>query len=419
MDPIVITIFILLVAIALFMINRTTYTTTAMIILAMLYLTGILEAEAIFKNFINRSTLLIINMYVISGAILQSGAALKLAVIVNKKINSERKMILLLMGLSMICSAFFSNMVTAILITTLVLGICDTNLKYNMKKLLMPVAIGSVLGGMLTVVGTPGNMMIREILREAGYETLSFFSFSKIGLPIAILSIVFVYFIGYRFFPSGSLNEIKENSQSDSLEWNRNQVVSIVVFCLVIIGMIFEKKLNIPIHMISFGGTILLLLTRTITEKELFSMINWPATITFVSFLSLGNAMTVSGAAVMIGDGFVKILGSTNNFIVTAAVLFFIVAFATQFMSNGGVAAVFFPIGLSIAQSLDLNPVSVLMIINLGAQASFATPLATPLNAYIMSVGEYKFSDFAKCGIPLIIIAGIVSIFLLPLFWPL
>ena len=87
-------------------------------------------------------------------------------------------------------------------------------------------------------------------------------------------------------------------------------------------------------------------------------------------------------------------------------------------MSNTATAALLAPIGLSIAGSLAADPRAVLMAVVIGSSCAFATPIGTPANTMVLSVGHYRFIDYTKVGLPLIAITIIVSMILLPIFFP-
>ena len=135
------------------------------------------------------------------------------------------------------------------------------------------------------------------------------------------------------------------------------------------------------------------------------------------SLLTLGAAISKSGAAPLISDTFLRLFGEETNKTFILVVFFVLIVIITQFMSNGATAAVFYPIGLSVAQQLNVSPVAALMMVCVAAGSSFATPMATPLNAYLMSVSGCRFSDYMKVGVPLLLLTTIVCVILCPLIW--
>lgn len=181
--------------------------------------------------------------------------------------------------------------------------------------------------------------------------------------------------------------------------------------------MMLENIIHLPIHMAAFFGSLVLIVSRTVTEKEAFSYVNWPTTLMFASLLTLGAAISKSGAAPLISDTFLRLFGEETNKTFILVVFFVLIVIITQFMSNGATAAVFYPIGLSVAQQLHVSPVAALMMVCVAAGSSFATPMATPLNAYLMSISGCRFSDYMKVGVPLLLLTTIVCVILCPLIW--
>ncbi|MCC8163251.1 MAG: sodium:proton antiporter [Lachnospiraceae bacterium] len=182
---IIILLILLIVAVLLYSSSWIGITATSMLILAVLYVTGIVDASDLFANFINSSTLLVIFMFVISGALLQSGASALIGRFMLWKVSSEKQLAMRFLLISMILSAFFSNMATAVVVVTFAVGITQTHPQYRLPKLSMFISAGSILGGMLTIIGVSGNVMVRSVLEEAGVGTVGFWDFGKIGLPSA------------------------------------------------------------------------------------------------------------------------------------------------------------------------------------------------------------------------------------------
>lgn len=412
------TLAVLIGAVVLFSSGKVCMTTTSMLIMTVLYVSGIVDANGLFSNYISSATLLVIFMFVISGALISSGASGLIGTWMLRGIRSERHALIRVMLISMILSAFFSNMAAAVIVASFAVGMSQSGQRIRLQKLLMGVALGTQLGGMLTIVGVSGNVMVRSILEEAGLGTVGFWDFGKIGLPLCVVGLAYMFLIGYRLAPEAPSREENLPTQNTVSVDRRKCWITISVFSVVVVAMMLENVINIPIHMSAFFGCVILFVTGTITEREAFSYISWPSVAMFASLLTLGTAIAKSGTAGLLANCLVHGLGSGTSTTVIVTVLFVMIAGLTQFMSNGATAAVFYPIGISLAQQLQLNPAAVLMMICIAASSSFATPMATPLNAYLMSVGGYRFSDFVKVGLPLLILTTLVCVVLCPILWP-
>ncbi len=417
---ILVTLLILVGAVILYSTQFVSRSGTSLLILLAVYAFGLVEANSLFLAFTNTATLLVIFMFIMGGALIKTGAAQAISSVAVKWVKGERNMMLVLMLLSIAISAFLSNMATAVIVATLAVSICQLNSQIRLQKLLLGVMVGCTFGGMLTIIGVSGNVMVRSILEEAGLGSIGFWDFSRIGFPLTVVAVVYMYFVGYKLSPQRDYNmAMHEEKENFTMQTDERKIkIAICIFAAVALCMMFEPVSGVPMHISAFCGTVALILTKTISDKEAFAMINWPATLMFCSLLTLANALTNTGAATYLADVFIGLVGESSSPYFVAGVLFFIIAVLTQFISNGAVVSVFYPIGLSVAMRLNFNPVGILMLINVAASCSIATPLASMLNAYIMSLADYKFTDYLKVGLPLLFLCCMLSILLLPIVWP-
>jgi di/tricarboxylate transporter len=130
----------------------------------------------------------------------------------------------------------------------------------------------------------------------------------------------------------------------------------------------------------------------------------------------LATAMTQTGAADLIGDKLVALVGGAGPRVLLAG-LFFITACITQLIANAAAALMMFPIALAVAAEIGVNPQPLLMGVLVGAHAAFMTPVATPPNLMIYGPGGYQFGDYWKLGLLCVIWFGVVVIIVAPLVW--
>lgn len=113
-----------------------------------------------------------------------------------------------------------------------------------------------------------------------------------------------------------------------------------------------------------------------------------------------------------------KILGEDPSPFMVTTVIFFAAAILTQFMSNIPSIMLFLPIGISIAEQIGVSPYPVAMTITLAGAASYATPFAAPQNMMTVGWTHYKFVDFCKIGLPMLLVTYVVVVALVPIFLP-
>ena len=160
-----------------------------------------------------------------------------------------------------------------------------------------------------------------------------------------------------------------------------------------------------------------MILFKVLTVDESYRAINWTTIILVGAMMPLSTAMFQTGAAQLLADTLILVLGDAGPTALLIG-LFIITAVLGQVISNMATALIVIPIAVLAARGLDVSPVPVLMSINVAAAASFLTPIATPVNLMVMGPAGYKFGDYWKLGLPLMLLFFVVSVFLVPVIWP-
>jgi di/tricarboxylate transporter len=190
--------------------------------------------------------------------------------------------------------------------------------------------------------------------------------------------------------------------------------LSVAILALVV-GLAAMKI--VPIVTAAILGCLAMLLTRCITLEEAYDAIDWRVIFLLGGILPLGIAMENSGAARWIAENTVQFVGSLGPYAVLAA-FYVLTALLTETMSNNASAILLAPIAVSTAVAMGISPKPLLMAVTFAASTSFATPVGYQTNMMIYAPGGYRFLDFMKVGIPLIVIFCVISVFFIPRFWP-
>lgn len=212
-----ITILILAVAAAFFMSGKVRSDLVAICSLLMLLIFHILTPEEGLSGFSNSVVIMMIGLFVVGGAIFQTG----LAKMISSKLlklsgKSELRLFLLVMLATAFIGAFVSNTGTVALMLPIVVSMAAST-GTNSRRLLMPLAFASSMGGMMTLIGTPPNLIIQETLTDAGYAPLSFFSFLPVGLVCLAVGII-VLLPATKWFLTGKMaDEGGEKKRGKSL----------------------------------------------------------------------------------------------------------------------------------------------------------------------------------------------------------
>ena len=188
-----ITLAILAVSAVFFAFGRIRSDIVALCALLLLLFCGILTPEEALSGFSNPVVVMMVGLFVVGGAIFQTGLAKMVSGRIMKLAGThELTLFLLVVLVTAVIGAFVSNTGTVALMLPIVVSLASAT-KMNASQLLMPLAFASSMGGMLTLIGTPPNLVINEVLVEAGYPLLSFFSFSPVGMICIAVGIVVMY----------------------------------------------------------------------------------------------------------------------------------------------------------------------------------------------------------------------------------
>ncbi len=186
----VLTLVILAVSALFFAIGKIRSDVVAVCALILLMAFGVLTPEEALSGFSNSVVIMMVGLFVVGGAIFQTGLAKMISGRIMKLAgNSELRLFLLVMIVTSAIGAFVSNTGTVALMLPIVVSLAAKS-NINSSRLLMPLAFASSLGGMLTLIGTPPNLVIQDVLTDAGYEPLSFFSFTPVGLISIVIGIM-------------------------------------------------------------------------------------------------------------------------------------------------------------------------------------------------------------------------------------
>ncbi|HDU6161128.1 TPA: SLC13/DASS family transporter [Klebsiella aerogenes] len=419
MEPITITLCLLVFAIVMFVWEKVPLAVTSMVVCVALVLTGVLDLKQAFAGFIDSNVILFVAMFVVGGALFETGMANKVGGVITHFAKTEKQLIFTIMVVVGVMSGFLSNTGTAAVLIPVVIGVAAKS-GFARSRLLMPLVFAAALGGNLSLIGAPGNLIAQSALQNIG-SGFGFFEYAKVGLPMLLCGILYFLTIGYKFLPAtGSSGEVgsvgEQRDYSDVPRWK--QILSLVVLIATILGMIFEKQTGISLTVAGCIGALVLVFTGVLTEKQAYKAIDSQTIFIFGGTLALAKALEMTGAGKLVADHVIGMLGQNSSPFMLMVVVFVLSVIMTNFMSNTATVALLVPVSLSIAAGMGADPKAVLMATVIGSSCAYATPIGMPANMMVLSAGGYKFVDYAKSGLPLIIVSTIVSLVLLPILFP-
>lgn len=603
-------VFALLAAtIALFVSDRLRMDVIAIMLILALMLTGVLSASEALAGFGDPLVILIAGLFVVGEGLFRTGIAYSIGNwLVGMAGTSETRLLVLLMLVVALLSAFMSNTGAVAIFIPVALNLAG-RAGVAKSRLLLPMAYAASIGGMLTLIGTPPNLVVTTELSRSGYEPFGFFSFTPVGLLVLGATIVFILTVGSRLLPSEPDTDADSSSDRPTLEdlvkahgirdqfhlleiggqspligqtvgsallltrfgvtviaLNRNvrgnqlavpvmidtdfrasdvlivtgpdagiskmmEAVSGVLevpigdrhpatireqvglaelliaprsrligrtikeenfrknLGLSVVGILRNGKptgegyqdtplelgdillvgggwhqidrlqrdpnsfivLTLPaelqqiapyrdrapwalgivaimLALMTFSvvptvtavllAGLAMVLARCLTMEEAYRAINWQSVVLIAGMLPMATALDKTGALKLIVDALVTSLGDMGPIALMAG-LFLLTSIFSQFISNTATAVLVAPIALAAATQIGVSPYPLLMTVALAASTAFSTPMASPVNTLVIGPGGYKFKDFLKLGIPLQILAMVITLTVVPLLFPL
>lgn len=195
----------------------------ALLVLGVLAITGLVSPQEALAGFSNPAVVTIWAVFILSGGLTRTGIANILGRYLLKMAGSgERRLIILIMVIAGGLSAFMNNVAVAALMLPVVMDITRKT-GHSPSQMLMPLAYGSLLGGLTTMIGTPPNILVSEALRTNGLQPFGLFDFSPVGLIVMVSGVLFVTYLGCRMLPKQNSLVAKDKEEKQALSQYRLQ----------------------------------------------------------------------------------------------------------------------------------------------------------------------------------------------------
>jgi di/tricarboxylate transporter len=481
-----------------------------------LWATGVLDLKTALGGFGDPAVLFIASLFVVSESLDATGVTAWAGEQLAARVGESRTRLLVLMlalvaGLTALISV--NGAVAALLPVVVVLAI---RLKRPASQLLLPLAFTAHAGSLLTLSGSPVNVIASEFAHDAGAGSFGYFSFAAVGIPLVVGTIAIVVLFGEKLLPqraprAGSrdfsthartlVDQYGLNGDNRLLTRTsgvaevvippRSELVGDTAFPgmatesgdLVVLGVqrkgedvpgdavlavgdtlllegswgALEERLDdpgvlvvdeprlvrrqVPLGpgatraIVVLGAMVVLLATgavppavagllaacaivvgRVLTIEQAYRGIGWTTVVLVAGMIPLSTAMIETGAAAKLADALVDVVGGAGPHALLLG-LFVLTAVLGQLISNMATALIVIPIALKTATDLDVSARPVLMCVTVAAAAALLTPVATPANLMVMEPAGYRFSDYWKLGLPLLVLYGVVAVGLVPVFW--
>lgn len=404
MSPLVITMLILLFAFIALLSGKLSYGVVGATIISLLIITGVLDVSEALAGFSNTNVAIMLCMMVLSGALMKTSLVEHIVGLVRNVGHSERALIA---GFGLIAAAmsqFMNAFVAVACLLPLITGLCS-QLNIKRTKVIYPVMVIALTWIFLFPVGMGASTIaqMNGYLESFGSEFRFNMMDMTIGrLPGVILNTLFCIFILPRVCPDKPSVEFRDDlgrEVAKSTLSKPREILCYIIAVVMVALMILAGTIGIQVYTVAIVGASALTLFGILSEKEAFQSINFGMVFFFAAILPLSTALTKTGASDVIADAIITILGGSTNPWLISTVFVLVCFVATQFLSNTGCVQVFTPLALMVCVQLNMNPVGIMSLVNIGCCASYLTPMANPGIPLTMSAGGYSLKDCIKIGI--------------------
>lgn len=600
-------VFLVLAAtVAAFASDRFRLDLVALLAMLTMAISGILTPAQALAGFAEPITLMIAGLFIVGAGLFETGVADRLGDLLARIAGrGPTRLLIATMLVSALLSAFLSSTGTVAVLLPVVVGLAR-GAGMAPSRLLMPLAFGSLLGGMLTLIGTPPNLVVSDQLRAMGGEPFGFFAFTPVGATMLVVGVVYMATIGRRLLPdhrdtglgvgggaATSLDELADRyelrprlhavevpygsplagetvataelrsrfgatvlaietlgetqphvrraepttlirphdvlhllAERDDLdrllietgtrlddqprmplpeplmlietllppqskyvgqplresrlhdrtratavavrrgarllhgdlgdrtlqsgdalllaggpvaqrrvakarddlivvgaprEWERfardtrRAPAALVILAGLLVTMTFGL---LPNAIAVLTAAVAMVLSGALSMEGAYRAIHWESVVLIAAILPMSTALQVSGGLDVVVGGLVGALGGAGPLMVMAA-LFVLTSAFSQVISNTATTVLLAPVAFVAARDLGVSPEAMLMAIAVAASTAFATPVASPVNALVLTSGRYRFGDFLRVGLPIVVLMLIATLLVVPVFFPL
>lgn len=405
----------------------------------------VVKMKPAFAAFANPMIFLFMGGFIIAKAMMVNGLDKRIAygIMSMKWVGDSPKRIFLAMGLAcMLCSGWISNTATAAMMFPIALGLLDAisemmaangkhvnlrSYKYATGLMLMT-AYACSIGGVLTPIGTPPNIIVLGFLNEMSNIRISFFQWMVWGFIAMVCYFVLAYIVlSFMFKPDIDHIEGAKDFISKRVnglgKWTKAQKNTLIAFLVAVVLWITPGFLSIicgtesklvedynrifPEAIAAMIGALLLFFLpvdlkkrqMTLKWKEAVEGVEWGTLLLFGGGLAMGTMMYSTGLSSWIGEQIISLMGGNPSHVLLIAVFCVLALLLSELTSHTAATNMIAPLAISAAVSAGFSPVPVAVGVALSASLGFMLPVSTPPNAIVYASGYIPITKMIKSGV--------------------
>jgi sodium-dependent dicarboxylate transporter 2/3/5 len=405
----------------------------------------VVKMKSAFAAFANPMIFLFMGGFIIAKAMMVNGLDKRIAygIMSMKWVGNNPRRIFLAIGLAcMLCSGWISNTATAAMMFPIALGLLEAiremmaanGKNINLKKykyatgLMLMTAYACSIGGVLTPIGTPPNLIMLGFLNELNNINISFFQWMVWGFVAMIAYFIIAYIVLTRMFPS----DVKHITGAEAFidgkvkelgKWTIAQKNTLIAFMVAVVlwvapgilSMIYGTNSEVmkvydrlfPEAIAAMVGALLLFLMPTDIKKHKMTLawkdavagIEWGTLLLFGGGLAMGGMMYTTGLSAWIGNQIINMLGGHPSELLFVAVFCVMALLLSELTSHTAATTMIGPLAIGAAVSAGFSPIPVAVGVALSASLGFMLPVSTPPNAIVYASGYIPITKMIKSGV--------------------
>jgi di/tricarboxylate transporter len=381
-------------------------------------LAGILPANVLFNSFTSNTTILMIGMMTIGGAMFRTGLAGWVGKSLMRLTGTKKEQIQAAILLTTaVIAPFVTGTATLMIMYPLICSIALST-KTSMSDLVYFEMAGSGIGSAFTFTGMGMIATTAGILEAAGYRIWGFFEIAYWGIPAKLITLVLIYFFANRFLLKGY--PFKEPDAAAAAEtkdlpetFTFKMGLTAAFLIATLVGFVINNP-KFPPTICATLGALACLFSGCLTPKEMYKAVNWDIVILIGGMSAFARGLETSGIGKVIADAILGLTGVGASPLLIIFILLITTGIVTQFMSDNAAVALMAPIAITLAVSQGVPVHAYVMAALIGCQLCHLSIMATPSAAFAIGLGGYNNKYLLKNALifelPINLLVGMVMI---------
>lgn len=426
MNPMTITLLIMLAVIIAFISGKIAISLIGVTVMFALAIFQVLPPQRAFGNITNTSVILFAAMFVIGKGIQKTTLITTAAKFVEKFKDNPRLLTFFTCIIAALLAIVSNGTIALVIMLPILCGICD-DIGLSRSKILYPFEVTAVSAAGSWFLGIGAlNMSWSSVMMKLGAKApVNINDFLIARIPFLVTVILYMTFIGPKLLPNKNNDDLKKsspeyskNKKEEALPKSKN-ILGISISAVTIILMIFSSYIHVESYIIAIAGALLMVLTGVLSNKEALNALNLNIILLIAGMLGLADALQATGAGKMVGNAMANVAKNISNPFLMMGLFFLVAIIIANLIGGLAAVSILVPLWTLTCLRMGLDPRGAVLAASTASAFSFLTPIGGHSLPLIMDAGGYKLNDFLKCGLPLALILCVLGCMVTQLMYPL